>query len=114
VIFILALLHERDARVLIPDSHIERCAARADGKRAVPELTCQVKRLPQRLLLRQAQCILGYLRLDARAHHTRRAEEPIRRRQAFEPLMRTLEVVVLEVQRHAALAVLEVGEHRPR
>jgi hypothetical protein len=64
--------------------------------------------------LRQAQRVLGHLRLDARAHLARGAEEPVGRREAFKPLVRTLEVVVLEVQRHAALAVLEVGEHRPR
>jgi len=100
--------------VLIAHPHRQRRAARADGKRAVAELTGEVKRLPQRLLLRQAQCVLGHLRLDAGAHLTRRAEEPIRRRESFEPLVRTFKVVVLDVQRHPALAVLEVGEHRAR
>jgi hypothetical protein len=112
VIFIVALLHERDPGVLIAHPHVERCAARADGKRAVPELTGEVERLPQRLLLRQAQRILGHLRLDARAHLARRAEEPVGGRESFKSLVRSLEVVVLDVQRHAALAVLEVGEHR--
>jgi hypothetical protein len=114
VIFIVALLRERDPGVLIAHPHVERCAARADGERAIPELTCKVKRFPQRLLLRQAQRVLSDLRLDARAHLARRAEVPIRGRQARKPLMRTLEVVVLQVQRHATLAVLEVGEHRAR
>jgi hypothetical protein len=114
VIFIVALLHERDRGVLIAHPHVERRAARADGERAVPELTGQVKRLAQRLLLRQAQRVFGHLRLDARAHGARCTEEPVGRRESFKSLVRSLEVVVLDVQRHAALAVLEVGEHRAR
>ena len=98
--------------MLIAHPHRQRRAARADGKRAVAELTGEVKRLPQRLLLRQAQCVLGHLRLDARAHLAGGAEVPIRRRQALQPLVRPLEVVVLDVKRHPPLAVLEVGEHR--
>jgi len=98
--------------VLIAQAHRQRRAACADGERAVPELACQVKRLPQGLLLRQAQRVLGHLRLDPRPHLTCRAEEPIGRRESCKSLVRSLEVVVLDVQRHAALAVLEVGEHR--
>jgi hypothetical protein len=114
VIFIIVLLHERDRGVLIAHPHVQRRAARADRERAIAQLTRQVKRLPQRLLLRQAQRVLLHLRLDARAHRTRRAEEPVGGGQTFQPLMRTLEVVVLDEQAHSALAVLEVGEHRPR
>lgn len=98
--------------MLIAHPHAQRRTACTDGERAVAELTGQVKGLPQRLLLRQAQRVLGHLRLDARAHLARRAEVPVRGRQALKPLVGTLEVVVLDVQRHAALAVLEVGEHR--
>ena len=100
--------------MLIAHPHVQRRAARADRERAIAQLTRQVKRLPQRLLLRQAQRVLLHLRLDARAHRTRRAEEPVGGGQTFQPLMRTLEVVVLDEQAHSALAVLEVGEHRPR
>jgi hypothetical protein len=112
VIFIAALLPERDRGVLVPDAHVERGAARADGDRLIAQLPCEVKRLARGLLLRQAQCVVGHLRLDARAHLTCRPEEPVRRRCALKPLMRALEVVVLQVQRHPALAVLKVGEHR--
>jgi len=62
--------------------------------------------------LGQPQRVLLHLRLDARAHLGGRPEEPICGRQSFEPLMRSLEVVVLDIKRHSALAVLEVGEHR--
>jgi hypothetical protein len=112
VIFIVHLLCERDARVLISESHVESRAACTDGNRAIPELAGQVEGLSQRLCLRQAQRVLGHLRLDARAHLSGGAEEPICGRQTLEPLMGSLEVVVLDVQRHPTLAVLEVGEHR--
>ena len=100
--------------MLIPDSHIEGRAARADGQDAIAELTSEVEGFSQRLRLRQAQRVLGHLRLDARTHLSGGAEVPIRRRQALKPLVRPLEVVVLDKKRHAALAVFEVGEHRPR
>jgi hypothetical protein len=83
VIFIVVLLHERDGGVLISHSHVQRSAARADGKRSIAQLPSQIKRLPQRLLLRQAQCVLLHLRLDTRTHRARRAEEPIGGRRAF-------------------------------
>jgi len=66
--------------VLISHPHVERRAARADGNRAIPELASKIEGLPDRLRLRQAQRVLGHLRLDARTHLTRRAEVPIRRR----------------------------------
>lgn len=100
--------------MLIPEAHIERGAARTDGHRPVSQLACKVEGFTQRLLLRQTQRVLGHLRLDACAYLRCGAEEPIRRRHALKPLVRTLEVVVLDKERHPALAVLEVGEHRPR
>lgn len=100
--------------MLISHPHRERSRARADRERAIPELPGQVERLPQRLRLRQAQRVLGHLRLDTRPHRACGTEEPVCRREPLQPLVRTLEVVVLDKKRHAALAVLEVGEHRPR
>jgi hypothetical protein len=112
VIFIVVLLRERDPRVLISHPHVERRATCTDGEDAIPELTGQIERLSERLRLRQAQCVLGHLSLDARAYLAGGTEVPIRRRQALKALMRALEVVVLDKQRHAPLAVLEVGKHR--
>jgi hypothetical protein len=80
VIFIVVLLRERDGGVLISHSHVERRAARADGKHSIAELAGKIEGFSDRLRLRQAQCVLGHLRLDARAHLARRAEVPIRRR----------------------------------
>jgi hypothetical protein len=59
-------------------------------------------------LLREPQRVLGDGRLDALPHLRCRAEEPIRRRQSLERLVRALEVVVLDKQPHPPLAVLEV------
>jgi hypothetical protein len=61
VIFIFALLQERDARVLIAQSYVERSAARADGNGAIPELSGKVEGLSDRLRLRQAQRVLRHL-----------------------------------------------------
>jgi hypothetical protein len=112
VIFIVALLHERDPRVLIAQPHVECRTARADRQRPIAQLSGKVEGLADRLGLRQTQRILGHLRLDARPHLSSRSEVAVRRRQALEPLMRALEVVVLDVKRHATLTVLKVGEHR--
>lgn len=100
--------------MLIAQAHIEYRAAGADGERAIAELPGQVKGLADRLRLRQAQRVLGHLRLDARPHLGGGPKVPIRRSESFDPLVRALEVVVLDIQRHAALTVLEVGKHRPR
>lgn len=66
----------------------------------------------RRLLLRQAQRVRRHLGLDRRAHVHRRAEEPVGGDRAVEPLMRSLEVVVLDEQRHPPLTVRKVREHR--
>jgi hypothetical protein len=114
VIFIVALLGERDGGVLIPHLHTQRVTPGADRQLPIAELTCDVERLARRLLARQTQRILGHLRLDARAHHGARPEEPVGRRESLKRLMRPLKVVVLDKKAHAPLAVLEVGEHRAR
>ena len=86
----------------------------ADGKLLLAELAGQIERLASGLLAREAQCVVTHLRFDRRAHRITRPEEPIRGRVPFEPLMRALEVVVLDKKRYSSLAVLEVGEHRAR
>jgi hypothetical protein len=112
-VLIFVLPPKGDRGVLISHPHAQRRVARADGKLAVPELSGQIKRLARRLLSSKAQRILADLRLDAGTHRIGCPEEPIRRRQSFECLVRTLEVVVLDVQCHSALAVLEAREHGP-
>jgi hypothetical protein len=114
VIFIVVLLGERDGRVLISHPYTQRRPARADRERPIPELPGKIEGLSHGLLLRQAQRVLGDLRLDARPHRTRRAEVPVRRRQSLDALVRALEVVVLDEQAHSPLTVLKVREHRAR
>jgi hypothetical protein len=80
VIFIAALLNERDRRVLIPEPYIEHRTARANGKGPISQLPGQVERLSHRLCLRQAQCVLFDLSFDARAYLRGGPEEPIRGR----------------------------------
>lgn len=110
----VALLQEGDGGVLIAHAHTQGRRARADGKRSIAQLPREVKGLAQRLLARQAQRVLGHLRLDARAHGCGCAEEAISWREPFQRLVRALEVVVLDVQSHPALTVFEVREHRAR
>lgn len=54
------------------------------------------------------------VRLDGRTHRGGGTEEPIRRRQPLQRLVRALEVVVLHEQSHPSLTVLEVSEHGAR
>lgn len=74
----------------------------------------QVERRLHRLLSRQPQRVRRHRRLDHAAHGRGRPEEPIGGRESVERLVRSLEVVVLHVQRHPPLAVGKVGEHRAR
>jgi hypothetical protein len=62
--------------------------------------------------LRQAQRVGRDLRLDRRTHVGRGAEEAVSRHEPVEPLVRTLEVVVLHVELEPSQAVCEVGKHR--
>jgi hypothetical protein len=112
VIFIAALLHERDPRVLRTHLHRQRRAARADGERLIAQLAGEVERFERWLLARKSQCIPGHLRLDARAHRGGRPEEPVSRRETLKSLMRALEVVMLDKKAHPPLTVFKVGEHR--
>lgn len=100
--------------MLIAHTHAQGRTARTDGKRPIPQLPRQVEGLAHGLLARQPQCVLGHLRLDTGAHCGCGAEEAIRRGESFQCLMRALEVVVLDVQPHPALTVLEVRKHRSR
>jgi hypothetical protein len=110
----VVLLGKGDRGVLIAHPHAQGGGTGTDRQLSITELAGEIKRLHRRLLTRQSQRVLGHLRLDALAHRTRRPEEPVGRSQAFQPLMGALEVVVLDKQTYPSLAVLEVGEHRPR
>jgi hypothetical protein len=114
VLFMLALLHQRDDRLLAPYAHLERCSTGTDGEFAVTEASGQVEGFTRRLLAREPQCVLRHRGLDRRSHRGGGTEEAICRGESLEPLVRALEVVVLHEELHAPLAVLEVGKHGAR
>lgn len=85
-----------------------------DRQVAIAEATDEVERFLRLLLVRETERVLGHALLDHRAHLRRRAEEAIRGHEPTERLMRPLEVVALDEERDALVAVGEVGKHRPR
>lgn len=111
---ITRLLCQWNRRLLASHTHLERRPACADREVPVAQAPHEVKGLPRRLLPCKAKRIGRHRRLDRPTHLRRRAEEPVRGGQALQGLVRALEVVVLNKERRPALAVVEVGEHRPR
>lgn len=97
--------------LLVADADLEAAAFGGDGEVAVAEATDEVEGLARRLLVREAHRVGGDALLDGGAHVRGGAEEAIRRDEAFERLVRTLEVVRLDEQLHASVAVGEVREH---
>ncbi len=108
------LLGERDRRFLSSDANLQSRPARVDAQVLVAQPAHQVEGLARRLLARESERVRGHRRLDRGSHLRRRAEEAIGGRHALEPLVRTLEVVVLHEERRAPLAIVEVGEYRAR
>jgi hypothetical protein len=110
----IGLLRKGNGGLLGAHPYLERGSACVDGEVAVTEAPHEVKGLTRGLLLGQAKGVGRYRRLDRRPDLRRRAEEAIRGRQALDRLVRALEVVVLNEEPRAALAVVEIGEHRAR
>ena len=112
--FTIKLLRQGNGGLLGPDPDLEACAARVDREVTVTEPAHEIEGLARRLLSCQAKRIRRHRRFDRGPDLGRRAEEAICRGQAFDRLVRTLEVVVLNEQRRSALAVVEVRKHRAR
>ena len=74
----------------------------------------EVEGLSLRLLLRQRKRVVRHSLLDRLPHLRRGTEESIRRHRTPDPLVRTPEVVGLDEEGDAALAIVEVREDRPR
>jgi hypothetical protein len=106
------LLGKGDGGLLGPDADLEACAACIDREIAVAQASDEVEGLARGLLSRKPQCIGRHRRLDRRAYLRRRAEEAVRGGEALDCLVRALEVVVLNKEHRAALAVIEVRKHR--
>jgi len=83
-----------------------------DGHVFVAEPPCQIEGLARRLLEREPQRVLRHGLLDCLPHLRRGAEVPVCGYETAQRLVRPAEVVRLDEERHAPLAVGEVGEHR--
>jgi hypothetical protein len=110
----IGLLRKGNRGLFTAHPYPQARAARVDRQIPITEPPDEVEGRSRRLRLCKAQRIGRHRRLDRRAHLGRGAEEPIGRGEALEPLVRTLEVVVLQEQPRATLAILEVGEHGAR
>lgn len=109
----LLLRRELDAGgLLVADANLQPAPFRGDGQVAVTKATHEVEGLPRRLLVREPHRVRGDALLDGRAHVRRRAEEPVRRHEPAERLVRALEVVRVDEELDAPVAVREVREHR--
>lgn len=110
--FIVLLLGHRNGLGRLAHLHAERSAGSSDAEIVVAEPADQVERLLCRLLLREPERVGLDLGLDRSAHLRSSAEIAIRRHAAVDALMRSLEVVVLDVELQPTKAVGKVGEHR--
>ncbi len=110
----IVLLGQGNGGLLAADANLQAGAARIDAQVLVAQAAHQVEGFPRRLLARESQRVGRHRRLDRASHLGSAAEEAIGRRESVQRLVRTLEVVVLHEERRATLAIVEVGEHRPR
>ena len=98
--------------LLVAELHLQPASRGGDGHVFVAQPADQVEGLHRRLLEREPQRVLLHVLLDGLAHLRCRAEEAVGRNESADALVRPLEVVGLDEERHAPLAVGEVGEHR--
>lgn len=93
---------------------MQSASFRGDRQIAITKPPHEVKRLLERLLLRETQRVLRHALLHRRAHVRRSAKEAIRGYQSRERLVRPLEVVALHEERNPPLAIGKVRKHRSR
>ena len=85
---------------------------RVHAERLAADLARQIERRLWHAVLRQLQRVRRHARLQRPLHLLRGAEESIRRRRAFDPLVGPLEVVMIDEQPDALLRIAQVDEHR--
>ena len=100
-------------RRLVSELHAQRAASGRDAQILVAHATDDVEGLPRRLLERQPQRVRVHRLLHRGSHVWRRLEESIGRHEPLDSLMRPLEVIRVDVQPKAPLAVGVVAEDRP-
>lgn len=106
------LARELDASgLLVADADLQPVSFGGDAEVAIAEATDEVEGLARRLLVREAHRVGRDRFLDGIAHVRRCAEEAIGRHEAVERLMRTLEVVRVDEELDAAIAVGKVRKH---
>lgn len=106
------LLADRNRLRGVADLNPQRAAGCGDTEVLIAEPADEIERFVWRLLLCEPQRVRGDLRLDCGTHVSSGAEEAISGHEPVDALVRSLKVVVLDVERDATLAVGEVGEHR--
>jgi len=114
VLIVVLLVEGNGLGLFVADTDGESRAGGGDGQVAVAETADEIEGLARRLLLREAQGIVGDALLDRGAHLRRRTEETVRGHQPVQRLVRALEVVSLHIQAEPPRAIGEVGEHRAR
>ncbi|HTC72926.1 MAG TPA: hypothetical protein VK655_08560, partial [Solirubrobacteraceae bacterium] len=100
-------------RLLVAHLHAQAAAGRRDRQVPVAQPADQVEGLARRLLERQPLRVGQHALLDGFAHLRRRPEEAVGGHQSLDALVRPLEVVRVHEEPQAALAIGEVGKHRP-
>lgn len=98
----------------VPDLHHQRPGLCCDAQVLVAQTPDQVEGLALRLRAREPERIGGDRRFHRRPDLGCRAKKTVRRHQPRQRLMRTLEVVVLDVQTEPSVAISKVGEDGPR
>jgi hypothetical protein len=111
--FIVALLRQLDRLLHLSHLHLQPPAARRNRQILIPQTPHQVEGLVGRLLQRQPLRVRRHRLLHRRPHLRRRSEEAVRRRHAFDALVRPLEIVPVDEQAQPSVTVREISEHRP-
>jgi hypothetical protein len=100
--------------LLVAELHPKAATRSGDRQVSVSEPAYQVKRFARRLLKSESKRVLFDVLLDGLTHVRCCAEEPVRRHEAFDALMRSLEVVRIDEEAQPSRAIGEVGKDGAR
>jgi len=114
LLLIARLLPHRDRLLPLPELHEDAAAGQGHRQVLLAKPPDQVEGRPRGPLTRQRHRVARHSPLDRLAHLRRRPEESIGRNQPADPLVRPAEVVRLDKQPDATLAVRVVRKYRAR